>query len=102
MVDKEDDNEDVQDTVWRIKEMAREAVESVHSAINDACFEVQALIDENEESDEDGAVQDAVEELSTVVASLETAADEVERALRAVSLMGIEAKANDAEDEGGG
>jgi len=100
MVDKEDDDEDVQDTVWRIKEAAREAVERAHSAINDAWSEVQALIDENDESDEEGAVQDAVEELSTVLAGLETAADEVERALRAVRLIG-EAKANDAEDEGG-
>ena len=101
MVDKEDDDEDVQDTVWRIKEAAREAVERAHSAINDAWSEVQALIDENDESDEEGAVQDAVEELSTVVAGLEAAADEVERALRAVSLIGIKAKANDAEDQRG-
>jgi len=80
VVDKEDDDEDVQDTVWRIKEAAREAVERAHSAINDAWSEVQALIDENDESDEEGAVQDAVEELWTVVAGLEAAADEVERA----------------------
>jgi exonuclease VII small subunit len=101
MLDKEDDDEDVQDTVWRIKDSAREAAESAHSAINEARSEVQALIDENDESDEEGAVQDAVEELSTFVAGLEAAADEVEHALRAVSLIGIKAKANDAEDEGG-
>ena len=100
MVDKDDD--DVQDAVWRIKETAREAVERAHSAINDAWSEVQALIDQNDESDEEGAVQDAVEELSTVVAGLEAAADEVERALRAVSRIGVkaaEADEGEAEDE---
>jgi hypothetical protein len=100
MVDKDDNDEDVQDAAWRIKETAREAVERAHSAINDAWSEVQALIDENDESNEEGAVQDAVEELSTAVAGLEAAADEVERALRAVSQIGVKAAEDDeGEDE---
>jgi hypothetical protein len=97
MVDKDDD-EDAQDTVERIKDAARVALESASSAIDDAKGEVQALIDEHE-SDEAEAIRDAVDELSSAIGGLE-AADALKSAHRAVRQIGLSVKANEAEDEG--
>jgi hypothetical protein len=99
MVDKHDD-EDTQETVERIKDAAREALEGASSAIFDAKFAVQRLIDELV-SDEAGAISDAVTELWSAINDLDRAEDALASAESTVQWIGNATNENEVEDEGG-
>jgi hypothetical protein len=100
MVDKDEEEEDAQDTVARIKDEAQQALYGASSAIEEAMREVQILIDDHD-CEEAEAICDAVEELSFAIYDLEAAEDALQRADGAVQRIGLVVKENEGEDEGG-